>query len=109
MNKYTMYSSGTYYRVETSKKIVEVLEYLRINKIRVHIEYGNVLTGQSWGDKYENGCIGRSCGPVKVPLLIHNSLSRGGGAILDHCIVLIRDTAKPHNIRYQHPTYSTKK
>ena len=100
MVEYKVHSSGTYYHVGTSKEIIEVLEYLRINKIRVHIEYGDVLTGQSWGDEYENGRIGRSCGPVKVPLLIYNTRSSGGGAILDNCIVLIQDTVKPHNIRY---------
>ena len=43
-------------------------------------------------------------GPVKVPLLIANSRSIGGGAILDFCIVRIR-TAAGGRVLYQHPAY----
>ena len=42
-------------------------------------------------------------GPVRVPLLIHNSRSTGGGELLTHCIVRI--TAGPV-VLYSHPTYN---
>ena len=44
-------------------------------------------------------------GPLKVPLLIHNSRSHGGSALLDHCIVRIRGTGDKGRVLYQHPRY----
>jgi hypothetical protein len=50
------------------------------------------------------GRKGRSMGPVKVPLLIANSRSMGGGAILDHCIVRLFVDGRE---AYRHPKYNT--
>ena len=41
--------------------------------------------GFDWLEEFESyGYIGRSMGPIKVPLLVANTRSLGGGSILDH-------------------------
>lgn len=101
--------NSTTYSADIPDRIVHILEAYRRNAIRERlcIEYGNTETGKSWGDT-DCGYIGRSTGNVKVPLVIHNSRSYGGSAILDHCIVRIL-TAKGKYVLYQHPNYHTDK
>lgn len=104
-NKYKTTESGTAYHIDTDDNIVEILEDLRADNTRVRFHWGDVKTGKDWGDTYDiKGTIGRSTGEIKIPLLIHNSRSMGGGAILDHCIVKIT-TTKGNRVIYQHPTY----
>jgi hypothetical protein len=80
--------NGTYYNAETSDKTIEFLERVRKSRERIVLDYGNTETMESWGDVYGiTGTVSRSTGQVKIPLLIHNSRSLGGGAILTHCII----------------------
>jgi hypothetical protein len=96
---------GTFYHFETSDKVVAVLETARNNHERIHIRLGDVETGKDWNDLYDvTGYIGRSTGPIKIPLLVHNIRSMGGGALLDHCIVKIV-TTKGKRVLYQHEKY----
>ena len=98
--------NGTSYHDETSDEMMLLLESIRASRVRVRFHWGNVETGQDWGDKYDvAGTLSRSMGPKKIPILIHNSRSTGGGAILDHCIVKITET-KGGKILYQHPKYN---
>lgn len=97
--------NGTSYHKQTPVMIREILENLRASQRRVVVIYGDTETGRAWGD-VEFGRVSRSMGPVKVPLLIHNSRSYGGGAMLDHCIVGIRSTCMPHLWTYKHPKYN---
>lgn len=97
--------NGTSYHIETIDKIVNILEHCRLNNVRIILDYGDILTGQSWGDHYDiAGTIGRSGGTNKIPLLIKTKRSMGGGGILDHCIVNIL-TSKGKEILYSHPNY----
>lgn len=103
--------NGTEYDTETPERVINILERYRQNPHlgRLALDYGDTKTGQSWGQVYDTtGYIGRSNGTRKIPILIHDSRSHGGGAILDHCIVRIQ-TAKGKSILYQHSTYKPAK
>lgn len=97
--------NGTSYDARTPEEVIRVLEAARLNRTRLHISLGETTTGKDWLEEFEShGYVGRSMGPVKVPLLIANRRSLGGGAILDHCVVRIR-TAAGGRVLYQHPAY----
>ncbi|MCX7408681.1 MAG: hypothetical protein NTZ32_11430 [Planctomycetales bacterium] len=100
--------NGTSYDERTPNEVIQVLESARLNHTRLHISLGETAdpnVGFDWLEEFESyGYIGRSMGPIKVPLLIANSRSMGGGAILDHCIVRIR-TSSGGRVIYQHPAY----
>ena len=97
--------NGTTSNKQTPTRVIEILEQLRHSQQRVAIMYGDTDTGRAWGD-VELGRIGRSTGRVKVPLIVHNRRSFGGPQLLEHCIVGIRLTTKPHNWLYKHPRYT---
>jgi hypothetical protein len=102
--------NGTSYDPRTPDEVMAVLEAARQNRIRLHLSLGfndGPNAGMDWLEEFETyGYIGRSTGPIKVPLLIANRRSLGGGAILDHCIVRIRESAGG-KVLYQHPKYHT--
>ena len=100
--------NGTSYHDETSDEMMTLLESIRARDVRVRFHWGDTVTGEDWGDKWDvKGKIGRSMGPSKIPILVHNSRSMGGGAILDHCIVKITET-RGGKVLYQHPKYFQK-
>ncbi|AFH21294.1 hypothetical protein CR3_gp129 [Cronobacter phage CR3] len=74
---------------------------------RVRVWYGNTETGESWLDEYDvTGKIGRSMGEQKIPLLVKNSRSYGGGALLDSSIIRI-DSINSRRTLYKHPNFNT--
>ena len=85
--------NGTSYDVRTNDDIINVLENCRRNGTRIILDYGDTTTGESWNEVYDiTGRLGRSTGNVKIPILLHNVRSIGGGAILDHCIIGIKES-----------------
>lgn len=101
---YRRLASGTCYHVETPEPVIEVLETVRQNQRKVRLYYGNTQTGQSWFDEHDViGRIGRSTGPIKVPLLIEPG-EIGGPALLDHCIIRVDS---PRTTLYQHQQFRT--
>lgn len=95
--------NGTTYHKDTPLEVVHALEVARMGKVKVRVWYGE--NGVSWDDENDTiGRIGRSCGTVKIPLLIKNKRSMGGG-LLDHCIVKIVDVNTRHII-WQHAKFS---
>ena len=105
MNAKYQVVNGTHYHAETPKNVITVLEACRSNGTRIRVRYGDTKTGRDWLEEYDvEGRIGRSMGPVKVPLLLHNSRSMGGGAMLDHCIVRIIRTGD-HCVLYSIRNY----
>lgn len=98
-------TNGTFYDQRTPDGVIRVLERARLNRTRLHISLGDRETGRDSLEEFEaHGYVGRSMGPIKAPLLIANHRSLGGGAILDHCIVRIRESAGG-SVLYQHPKY----
>ncbi len=90
--KYTI-KNETHYNSKTHIQVIEVLEKCRLNKTRIVLDYGDRKTGKSWNEEYGiKGRISRSTGNIKIPILIYNSRSLGGGAILTHCIIGIRES-----------------
>lgn len=95
--------NGTAYHVETPDVVVKLLETYRRNGTRVRLFFGDAETGRDWLEELDTiGTIGRSMGKIKVPLLVKNDRSSGGGALLDHCIVRI--TVDKQDV-YRHPKY----
>ena len=101
-NKYKVVN-GISYHENTPDAVIRVLENaMRTNK-RIRIFYGDTETGRDWMEIYDIiGTIGRSCGQNKIPLLIKNIRSYGGGAILTDCIVKITIDKE---VVYKHPKY----
>ena len=88
----------TNYPQGTPPRVISILETARLARkrgdgYRLRIHYGNPSTGKSWGDT-ETGYIGRSTGPIQIPLIIANSKSSGGRAILIDNIVKIEYASK---------------
>ncbi len=97
--------NGTYYRYNTPDKVIQALETARINGVRIKLYLGDNETGLDWNEQYDvTGTIGRSSGEVKIPILLTNKRSSGGGVILDRCIVKI--TTSRGKVLYEHPLYT---
>lgn len=100
--------NGTSYDPRTPDEVIAVLENARQNNQRLHISLGYTDEkdiGLDWLEEFMSyGYIGRSTGKVKIPLLIHNSRSTSGPALLDHCIVRIR-TSAGGRVLWSHPNY----
>ena len=95
-----------YFNDETSDKVKQCLEHCYNSKLRLRIWYGDTKTGVSWMDEYDTiGTIGRSTGKQKIPLLVKNSRSSGGGGILCHCIIRI-DVINSRRTIYKHPLFN---
>lgn len=99
---YRRLASGTCYHADTAEPVVEILETVRQNQRKVRLFYGDTQTGQSWFEEHDVvGMIGRSMGPIKVPLLVPPG-DIGGPALLDQCIIRI-DT--PRKVLFQHEQF----
>lgn len=102
--------NGTYYDSRTPRAVMDALENARLSKKRIRLHYGDIATGRDWLDEWDvSGTVGRSTGPIKIPLIIANARSCGGPGILDHCIVRIRTTVAPFVDLYRHKKYHTGK
>jgi hypothetical protein len=99
--------NGTHY-ADAPPEVIAILERCRADGTRIRVAYGHA-DGQDWGDTYcTTGYVGRSCGPIKIPLLIHNTRSMGGGGILTDKVIRI-ETTKGRRVLYQHPAYKPPK
>lgn len=103
-------STGIFYHQSTPDEIVKILDWARNNNVRLKFAWGNIETGEDWGETYDiAGTIGKSTGTIKIPLLIKTRRSWGGGGLLDNCIVKISYANKREGgVIYQHPKYHIK-
>lgn len=101
---------STHFHPDCPIEVQEVLERARLNHMRIRVHYGDMNTGRDWMDQYNvTGRVGRSMGPKKVPILLHNSRSIGGVSILTNCVIRIRHANKTEGgDLYCHPKYSAK-
>jgi hypothetical protein len=104
---YKVSDSGTYYSEKTPDDVIRVLESLRGTSQRIKIYVGDRVTGKDWMEESDKtGKIGRSSGPIKIPILLSTVDSTGGGAILDDCIVkIVTSPSLGSRILYKHPNY----
>lgn len=96
---------GISFHVGTPDEVCNILlQYLKhYPHERLRLFYGDNESGKDWLEMHDTmGYVRNSTGPVKIPILIHNRNSIGGGAILTDCIVKI---THDKNVLYQHPKY----
>lgn len=80
-----------------------------IHSGRYRIWYGDKDTGRSWNETYDvTGEIGRTGGHFKIPILLHDRRSIGGGAILLGSVIRIDDTATRQTI-WKHENFHVEK
>lgn len=103
-----MLINGTWYHDETPVEVANTLEHCRLNKVRIKFRYGDITgpeAGQDEGDAMDMcGYVSRSCGTMKVPIVLYNKRSDGGAHILDHRVIKIQ-TSNGGKVLYQHPCY----
>ena len=94
------------YHLETKPEVIAALERARKNRQRIKIYFGDAETGKDWHGEHDTiGYVGLSRGyEARFPILVYNERSHGGGSILDHCIVKIKE-AKGNYVLYQAKNY----
>lgn len=99
--------NGTDYDANTPIEAINVLEKLQDSGFRIKLAYGDRLTGADWGETHDiAGYVGRSTGRMKVPLLVYNKRSTGGGVILTANVVKIEHANRKYGgILWEHPNY----
>ena len=98
--------NGYHFNVATPDAVCEALSGID-RDTRIRVWYGHPVTGKSFDDIFDTtGYVGRSCGgALRVPLLINNKRSTGGGSILCNCVVKVVET-RSKKVIYQHPNFS---
>jgi len=107
---YKVTDDGTWYDKKTLGQVIDILQWAKDNDVRIRIYYGDTETGEDWSEEYDvNGYVGRSNGSIKIPLLIHNKKSYGGGGILTGSIVGIEfANRKEGGVIYKNQNYHVK-
>lgn len=94
----------TYFDPGTDPKATRALESCRRDGRKVRLVLGDTGTGRCWLDEHNVvGRIGRSCGTLKVPLLIETG-EDGGAAILTNCLLRLIAWDSGRDL-YRHPAY----
>ncbi len=85
--------------------ICAVIEELSRSSRQTRIRIWHGENGKVWTEENDvTGYVGRSNGSIKVPILIHNKRSLGGGSLLTSCCAKIVET-KTNRVIYQHENF----
>ena len=96
--------TGTWFNHRTPSKVRKTLERCRKEGNIIRIFYGDSVTGRCWMSENDVlGRVGRSTGPMQIPLLVAEG-EGGGPALLDSCVVRIIDVSTRAEL-YRHPLY----
>lgn len=103
-NKKYKVINDTWYSIETKDEVINILENARLCRDRIRLFYGDNKTGEDWLEDCDiMGRVGRSYGGIiSIPILVKNSNSIGGTAILTDCIVKMTINKK---VVYQQDNY----
>ncbi len=83
--------NGTWFYQDTPEVVKTIINNSIGDDRRLRIFYGD--KGKMWLEEHDvTGYIGRSTGSQKIPLLVNNRRSYGGGALMTDVIVRIQDT-----------------
>lgn len=96
---------GLYFHVNTPQEVcAEILRAFAAD-YRVRLFYGDRDSGVCWSDMYNvMGTVRCSTGPMRIPILVHNSTSSGGPAILTSSVVrMVRTSDK--KVLYTHKAF----
>ena len=75
-----------------SEELMNIILRAYKYKFRIRVFYGDIHTGRSWNEEYDvMGKIGRTCGAIKIPILLRRKDSYGGGALLLSSVIRIDD------------------
>jgi hypothetical protein len=97
--------NGVHYDAATPDEVIRVLEAARAADTRLHISYGDRVTGRDWLEEFESyGYVGSSTGRTPIPLIVYNRRSMGGGALMSDNIVRIR-RSKDGRVLWRHENY----
>jgi hypothetical protein len=97
-------SKQTWFQPGTDPKAAKALERCRraCNKIRLIL--GSLETGVSWMNEHDIvGTVGRSLGPLRVPLLVEENSDCGDAISTDRLLALI--DWRTGKFLYRHPAY----
>ena len=105
MSEYVEYKGLWFNETSISPEVKEIIVNNVGTERRFRFWFGDE-TGKSWNDTYDvTGYIGKSCGSVKVPLLLHNLRSIGGGELMYNRIIKIVETSTK-KVLYQHSKFN---
>lgn len=98
---------ATWFNRHTCMEVRIALDTAREQGTMIRLWRGDTKTGKSWMDDHDvYGTVGRSMGPMKIPLLIENGRGDGGSAILDNCIIRIDGWKGKQSWQiYKHPLW----
>lgn len=95
----------TWFHLGTPVEVRRMLERYRKSGDAIRIFYGDAETGRDWLEENDVvGFIARSCGTLKVPILLKHGSEAWGDTILDQCIVKLMDVASRKTL-WAHPKY----